>query len=111
VTYKHHEVEVNTPSPLVMAQLVLGLRSVGDGAGLCLDPEGLGPTSYLRELDFTPCFEQFSESAVLLIFSVFAGVRCVQLARRQKRAETHEGNTLLHGKLVGVVIPILLPVC
>ncbi|KAJ1307098.1 hypothetical protein OPQ81_001216 [Rhizoctonia solani] len=90
-----------------MAQLVLTPLSAGDVSSLCLDPEGLGPISHLRELDFTPCFEQISESGLLVIFCVVAGARCAQLIRRQERPETDAGTRLLRGKLAVGIFPLV----
>ncbi|KAB5588814.1 Metal resistance protein YCF1 [Ceratobasidium theobromae] len=92
-----------------MAQLVLAPLA-GNGAHICLDPEGLGPVSRLRELDLTPCFEHLASSALLFVFCLFAGVRIIQLSKREKRIDTGGGRKLLRGKLVGVV-PLVALAC
>ncbi|KAG8684180.1 hypothetical protein FRC11_012505, partial [Ceratobasidium sp. 423] len=90
-----------------MAQLILTPSSAGDVGQLCLDPEGLGPISHLRELDFTPCFEQVSESGLLVVFCLVAGARCAQLIRREERPETEAGARLLRGKLAIGALPLV----
>ncbi|CAE6470998.1 unnamed protein product [Rhizoctonia solani] len=90
-----------------MAQLVLTPLSTGDIGRLCLDSEGFGPVSQLRELDFTPCFEQVSESGLLVIFCLVAGARCAQLIRREERPETNAGTRVLRGKLAIGVLPLV----
>ncbi|CAE6405604.1 unnamed protein product [Rhizoctonia solani] len=90
-----------------MAQLILTPLSEGDVGRLCLDPEGLGPISYLRELDFTPCFEQLSQSGLLVIFCLVAGARCAQLIRHEERPETNAGTRLLRGKLAIGALPLV----
>ncbi|CAE6457349.1 unnamed protein product [Rhizoctonia solani] len=90
-----------------MAQLVLTPLSTGDVSRLCLDSEGFGPVSQLRELDFTPCFEQVSESGLLVFFCLVAGARCAQLIRREERSETDAGTRLLRGKLAIGVLPLV----
>ncbi|KAF8747849.1 ABC transporter transmembrane region [Rhizoctonia solani] len=90
-----------------MAQLVLTPADKGEVDWICLDQEGLGPVSHLRELDFTPCFEHLSGSGMLVIFGLVAGARCAQLVRRQERHETSEGARLLWAKLLIGALPLV----
>ncbi|KAF8703060.1 ABC transporter transmembrane region, partial [Rhizoctonia solani] len=90
-----------------MAQLVLTPADKGEVDWICPDQEGLGPVSHLRELDFTPCFEQLSGSGMLVIFGLVAGARCAQLVRRQERHETSEGARLLWAKLLIGALPLV----
>ncbi|KAG9104389.1 hypothetical protein FRC06_002943 [Ceratobasidium sp. 370] len=89
-----------------MAQLVFAPPS-RSYAEYCSDPEGLGPISRLRELDLTPCFERTVQSGVLLIFLIFAAVRCVQLGKRERRAQGEDGKRLLSAKLAIGVAPLV----
>ncbi|KAG9086906.1 hypothetical protein FS749_003298, partial [Ceratobasidium sp. UAMH 11750] len=77
----------------------------------CFDPEGLGPVSRLRDLDLTPCFEHTVQSGLLLIFVVFAAVRCVQLGKRETRAEGEDGKRLLSAKIAIGVAPLVALSC
>ncbi|CAE7095301.1 unnamed protein product [Rhizoctonia solani] len=90
-----------------MAQLVLTPLSTGDVGRLCLDLEGLGPISHLRELDLTPCFEQLSESGLLVVFCLVAGARCAQLIRREERPEIDAGARLLRLKMAIGILPLV----
>ncbi|CAE6455011.1 unnamed protein product [Rhizoctonia solani] len=90
-----------------MAQLVIPPIDKSGTAWICVDLEGLGPASHLRELDFTPCFEQLSESGLLVAFCLVACARYAQLAKRQERPETHEGSKLLWAKLFVGTLPLV----
>ncbi|KAF8595618.1 metal resistance protein YCF1 [Ceratobasidium sp. AG-I] len=92
-----------------MAQLVLS--SPHQGSYYCADPEGLGPISNLRELDFTRCFERTVESGLVGLFGLIAAGRCVQLWEREKRAETDVGRRLIRAKIVMGVVPLLVLSC
>ncbi|QRV89229.1 ABC transporter transmembrane region [Ceratobasidium sp. AG-Ba] len=93
-----------------MAQLVLAPLS-RPYAGYCADPEGLGPVSHLRELDLTRCFEHVVQTGLLAVFVVFAGVRCLQLAKREVRAEGEPGKRLLRAKLAIGAAPLVALSC
>ncbi|CAE6428317.1 unnamed protein product [Rhizoctonia solani] len=94
--------------PALARQLIL---LVSFANRLCSDPEGPGPISQSRNLDFTPCFEQLTEAATLLIFCLFAGVRCTQLWRRDARVDTKAGKQLLRIKLAIGVYPLIILSC
>ncbi|CAE6486674.1 unnamed protein product [Rhizoctonia solani] len=78
---------------------------------LCSDPEGAGPISQSRNFDFTPCFEKITETGTLIIFCLFAGVRCTQLWRRDARISTKAGKQLLRIKLAIGVYPLIILSC
>ena len=67
----------------------------------CLDPEGWGPVSPIRDFDLTPCFEEgILLSASVVVLGVLGSYRIHTLWSLEERPRFNKSRWLLGTKIV-----------
>ncbi|EPQ30424.1 uncharacterized protein PFL1_01950 [Pseudozyma flocculosa PF-1] len=94
--------------PLRILQHSLSVAKHGALGKVCSNPEGWGPVSQQRELDFTPCFQEvaFWIGPVFLL-AIFGGLRLASLTRLEPRKLTRLSRFLLQIKHILVALLVM----
>ena len=67
----------------------------------CIDAEGWGPVSPIRDFDLTPCFEEgILQSTLLVVLLAFGMFRTYSLTRLEDRKRSGKSRWLLNTKIV-----------